>query len=118
MSHFVTSSIIGIEVSPFTLALISLILIYIQAARLPLDHGRVGVGNPNPPWTENENLAIGPAFEDVLDQHRVTPPDLVTSHWPTGDSEREIYLNTDKQPVEPSSTHITVTQPSTITHQS
>ena len=47
LSHFLTLSIIGIEVSPFTLALISPILIDIQAASLLLADGRVGVGIPN-----------------------------------------------------------------------
>ena len=47
MSQLVTSSIKGIEVSPFTLALIGGILIYIQAASTPLGDGRVGVGTPS-----------------------------------------------------------------------
>ena len=46
MSHFVTLSIIRIEVSHFTLALISRILIYIQTASLRLADDRVGVGIP------------------------------------------------------------------------
>ena len=46
MSHFVTLSIIEIEVSPFTSALIGPILIYIQAASLLSIGGKVGVSNP------------------------------------------------------------------------
>ena len=58
MSHFVTLSIIGIEVSPFTVALISLILIHIQAASLLLNHGRVGVGNPNRQTVHNQTVTL------------------------------------------------------------
>ena len=47
MSHFVTLSIRGIEVSSFTLALIRRILIYIQAASLLLTDDRVGMGIPS-----------------------------------------------------------------------
>ena len=56
MSHHVTFSIIGIEVSAFTLALIGRILIYIQAARLLLGDGRAAVGTPKLEHSERQSV--------------------------------------------------------------
>ena len=54
MSHFVTSSIIGIEVSPFTLALISLILIHIQLSSKVTFRSRKSWGGQ--PYCMNVNV--------------------------------------------------------------